>query len=625
MQLLVQAAKRVNWDWRVTEDNLDFVARVCRLTEGMPLGILLAASWLDTYPLELVCEEIQKSVDILETDVRDVAERQRSIRATFDYSWARLSVSERDILAKMSIFRGGCSPRAALAVTGANPRILQTLMNKSLLMHNKEGRYDIHGLLRQYAAEKLTQSGGVEGLQDEHMRYYMNALAEQDALLQGAGQLEAMNAIRADFENVRLAWEQACIKREYELLDKALFSLCFFLEWGGFSHHTGVELFNNARKHLVDDTTAENRVVAKIACNFYPDNELRKTLVERSLALARRDHDLIEVGNCLSVLAEYAAFPASLDGDMERGIALAREAVDALRGADNQVRLCYAVFMLGALLTRAGNRQEGFQYLEEALSLAAARQMPVLESLALNMLGGILGLDGDLERALDYVDRMLELGQIMPLSNTLTMTILLKIYFEVNLGRRETTDQLIARAYQIAREINSPTVIRSAVRLTEKFLQVVRGEYEAALQDVDRVIGEMQSHPEAEFYCIYAGTAACGMGQFDRAIRYLPGSIRYVRQAKSPFLELITLIIPAFISVHREQFTRAAELSSLLYNHPASPTPYFDILPLYHELIGKLHQALDEDTFNAAWERGRSLDLERVFGEVIAEFGEAEL
>ena len=624
VQLLVQAAKRVNRDWRVTQDNQDYVARVCRLTQGMPLGILLAASWLDTYPLKLICEEIQNSVDILETDLRDVPERQRSIRATFDYSWARLSDTERDILAKMSIFRGGSSPRAALAVTGANPRILQTLMNKSLLMRNKEGRYDIHELLRQYAAEKLTQSGGVERLRDDHMRYYMNALAEQYKPLQSAGQLEGMKAIRVDFENVRLAWERACSKHEYELLDNALFSLCFFLEHGGLSRHTGFEVFNIARKHLMDDTTAENRVVAKIACNFYPDDELRKTLVERSLALARRDHDLIEVGNCLCVLAEFAAFPASLNGDMERGIELAREAVDTLRGTDNQVRLCFAVFVLGTLLTRAGYRHEGFQYLEEALSIAVAQQIPVLESLALNVLGGMIGLGGDLERALVYIDRMLELGQILPLSGTLPMTILLKIHFEVTLGRTDGADQLIARAYQIAREIDADITILSAIKLMEKFLQVVRGEYEAALQDVDRVIVDMRPHPEAEFYNMYAGTAACGTGEFDRAIRYFSGGIRYGKQARSPFPLLIALIIPTFILAHRDQFVRATELSSLLYNHPVSPTTYFDMLPLYNDLIGTLHSALNEEEFNAAWERGRSLDLEAVIDDVLAEFGRVE-
>ena len=176
VKLLVQAAKRVRPDFAVTPENLDYVARVCRLTEGMPLGILLATGWLDVLSLERIAEEIQKNVDFLETELRDVPERQRSIRAIFEAAWDRLAPAEQQVFMKLTVFRGGCTPEAAEAVTGASLRTLQTLVNKALVMRTKAGRYDIHELLRQYGYERLEASGTLADILRRHSAYYASFL-----------------------------------------------------------------------------------------------------------------------------------------------------------------------------------------------------------------------------------------------------------------------------------------------------------------------------------------------------------------------------------------------------------------------------------------------------------------
>ena len=231
VQLLVDSAKRNQPDWAVTDENLNYVARICRLTEGMPLGILLATSWLDVYSLERIAEEVQKSADILETDMRDVPERQRSIRAVFEYSWNELKPEDKDVLMRMSIFRGGCTPQAAETIAGANGRILQTLVNKALLTRNKQGRYDIHELLRQYAEYYFIQTDIGDDVRDSHMTYYAAAVQEREAHLQDSRQLAAVHAISGDFENVRAAWLRAVERNRFDLTDKMQFTLQIFVRF----------------------------------------------------------------------------------------------------------------------------------------------------------------------------------------------------------------------------------------------------------------------------------------------------------------------------------------------------------------------------------------------------------
>src|SRR5207247_7340319 len=97
VQLFLQSARRVQPAFVLDENNLKYVTRICRLVQGMPLGILLAAAWVETLSLPEIAQEIEKSLGFLETDQRDLPERQRSLRAAFDYSWNLLADSEREI------------------------------------------------------------------------------------------------------------------------------------------------------------------------------------------------------------------------------------------------------------------------------------------------------------------------------------------------------------------------------------------------------------------------------------------------------------------------------------------------------------------------------------------------
>jgi predicted ATPase/transcriptional regulator with XRE-family HTH domain len=158
VQLFIQSAQRVQPNFSI-RDNAPHVLRVCQLVEGMPLAIELAATWVRLMPCSRIVENLASSLDFLASPLRDVPERHRSIRAVFDHSWRLLSHTEQTALAKLSVLRGSFDQEAAEVLGGASLSLLASLADKSLLHADGSGRYALHELLRQYAADQIKQTG----------------------------------------------------------------------------------------------------------------------------------------------------------------------------------------------------------------------------------------------------------------------------------------------------------------------------------------------------------------------------------------------------------------------------------------------------------------------------------
>jgi predicted ATPase len=158
VRLFAQSARRKDSTFVVSEANLAAVLRICELVQGIPLALELAAAWAAMLPLDQIASEIARSADFLEMDWQDAPERQRSMRAVFEWSWRLLSEQERAVLHQLSVFRGGFTREAAERIVGATFRMLTGLVHKSLLRWaegggRSAGRYELHELLRAAAAD----------------------------------------------------------------------------------------------------------------------------------------------------------------------------------------------------------------------------------------------------------------------------------------------------------------------------------------------------------------------------------------------------------------------------------------------------------------------------------------
>jgi predicted ATPase len=205
--LFIQSAQRARGGFQLFPADRTAVARICRLLEGMPLAIELAAAWTPALSCPEIAAELERGLDILVTPLRDVPERQRSMRAVFGHSWRLLTVEEQSLLRQLSVFLGGFGRVAAGAVAGATLPLMAALTAKSFLRRMGDGRFTMHELVRQYAAGRLAADPAEEAAaRQRHSLYFLDFIARLESDLKSAQQLPALVAIDADIDNIRAAW-----------------------------------------------------------------------------------------------------------------------------------------------------------------------------------------------------------------------------------------------------------------------------------------------------------------------------------------------------------------------------------------------------------------------------------
>jgi predicted ATPase/class 3 adenylate cyclase len=231
VRLFVERARRIQPKFVVTPQNLGAVVHICRKVQGMPLGIELAAAWLDVLSPQEIATEIERGSQFLEGDLHDLPVRQRSLRAVFDSTWELLTPRERETFKILSVFRGGFTRQAAEAVAGASLRDLSALTNKSLLGRDIGGRYEVHELLRQFGEEQLGENQAEkEAAYDRLADYFSTLLAEQAERMKTAEQTAAFQTVENDLENIRLAWSWAVDHCQVERLERALLGLYLYCD-----------------------------------------------------------------------------------------------------------------------------------------------------------------------------------------------------------------------------------------------------------------------------------------------------------------------------------------------------------------------------------------------------------
>lgn len=232
VRLFLQSAQRSQPEFVLDDENFQLVLAICTLVQGMPLGIELAASWVDTLTLEEIKEGIEQEIEFLTADFHDAPERHRNLQRLMEQSLRILSEKELDVFLRLCVFRGGFTRDAAQQVAKADIRTLATLVSKSLVHRDMGGRYAIHELLRQFGEMSLNSDVDVyDRVRNDHAGYYCQFLgALEDELNTGAGK-SACTQIEAEWGNVHLAWEWACLYALFDDLIKAEYAIFLFREY----------------------------------------------------------------------------------------------------------------------------------------------------------------------------------------------------------------------------------------------------------------------------------------------------------------------------------------------------------------------------------------------------------
>ena len=240
-QLFVERAHAANSNFKLSDENRSAVAQICHRLDGIPLAIELAAARTKLLSTEQIASRLDDMFRLLVGGSRTALPRQQTLRALIDWSYVLLGQPERRALAHLSVFAGGWTLEAAEAVLGPDGLdLLSNLVDKSLVVteesgHAGETRYRLLETIRQYAREKLLESGESSAARELHLEYFLDLAVEAESKLMGPPMLQMLDQLEAELDNIRAALEWA-LGRSPETALQLAASLTYF--WQGRGHIT---------------------------------------------------------------------------------------------------------------------------------------------------------------------------------------------------------------------------------------------------------------------------------------------------------------------------------------------------------------------------------------------------
>lgn len=397
VRLFVQSVRRALPGFKLNDANLPHVLHICQLVQGMPLGIELAAARVEMLPLEMIASEIARSADFLAFDWRDAPQRQRSMRAVFDWSWRLLNEVERQVLRQLAIFRGGFTREAAENVAGATLGVLTSLVHKSLLRRasgdaTSVGRYELHELLRQFADHYLDVAPGERAAAEARQgQFYLEFVATRERRLARNEPREAADEIQAEIDNIRQAWLWAAGHAQVAALGRSAFGLAQFY-WLAGPFFEWVQSFR----------LAAERVQVHLGCT--PPGETTR--------LAQR---------VLSELWGLIGSALIFEGQHEQALAMAERAIELGQASVSVAGEARGFLVKGQALRRLGQSPQAHMLLEHAADMARRYQqgvtfpeaLPTIECMACHWLFSIALTGDDYGAARSYIYRGLRVCQAL--------------------------------------------------------------------------------------------------------------------------------------------------------------------------------------------------------------------
>jgi len=219
VKLFIDRATSAVPNFKVTNETAPSLAQVCQRLDGIPLAIELAAAKIRVLSLEQIAKRLDDRFRLLTGGRRTALERHQTLRAAVDWSYNLLPPEEQTLFRRLSVFVGGWTLEAAESVCGneSSPgvvgdedvlNLLEQLINKSLVIteeEQRESRYRMLETMRQYASEKLVESGESDQLHSQHLRFFMELAETAEPHLRRAEQLEWLSLLDTEHENLRTA------------------------------------------------------------------------------------------------------------------------------------------------------------------------------------------------------------------------------------------------------------------------------------------------------------------------------------------------------------------------------------------------------------------------------------
>src|SRR5215213_1427703 len=408
VRLFIERARGRDPTFSLSPQNALAVAEICWRLEGIPLAIELAAARVGTLSLEQISQRLEDSMKLLTGGRKTQLAKQQTLRGALDWSFELLSESERRVFRRLSVFAGGWTLEAAEAVgvgggieEGEVLDLLSGLVEKSLVVargSDQRGvRYRMLEPVRQYAQEKLEESGEAESAKRAHTGYFLALAEEAEPELFGPRDVEWLERLEEEHDNMRAALYWALEGAQAELGLRLAGALLPF--WEAHGH------YSEGRRWIEEALKEEGRTSGTVRAKaLYALSRIAaaQSDTHRAEVAAQEGIELsteVEIGSSLAdSFRRMLGLAAGWRGDYEQAKELTEESLMLSRQAQEKVSIADALIELAGILNYLGDRERGKELYEEGIVLC--REVGYASGLGRGLLslGYFLVLEGDYEQ-----------------------------------------------------------------------------------------------------------------------------------------------------------------------------------------------------------------------------------
>lgn len=412
--LFLQIAKRSHKKFKLEKDDKFVIEQICRMMEGVPLAIELAAAWTRTLSCSEIAREIEKDIDFLTSPMRDMPARHYSMRVVFDHSWHMLNGHEQSVLSKLSIFRGDFTRDAAERVAGATLPILSALVLKSLVRRTDHGRYGLHEVVRQYAFRQLETTGELEHTKRLHIAYYIEFAEAARLHLRTAKMAAWLDRYEQENDNLRAALDGVISLKDGRSALRFGRGMLLFWEHRGLI--TEGRRWLSAILELPVEESEENLLAragtlsgAGLLARIQGDFGAAYSFHEGSLAIRRRFGDINGIATSLNSLGILNMF----EGRYEQAENYFQESLEIYQELDDKKQVANKLNNLGVIAMCQGQYEKASSLYKSAIGINKEQDDQHAMAGSLGNLGDVLRLQGDYIHAMQVLDESLDLFRKM--------------------------------------------------------------------------------------------------------------------------------------------------------------------------------------------------------------------
>lgn len=400
IQLFVERATSANADFQLARrQEVEAVCRICQRLDGIPLAIELAAARVRSLTVSDIHERLDQRFRLLTGGSAGTLPRHRTLRSLIDFSYDLLTEPEKAILCRLSVFSGGWTIAAAEEVCSELDALdlMSSLVDKSLVVAETAGetaRYRLLETVRQYAKERLEESGETDAWRDRHLAYFLRLAKEANAYLVGEGQKVWLDRLEGEIDNLRAAleWASAAASASDQSIDRGLelgTELSVFWRVRGYLHEGRSWLSAMlAMEPALQESMfrAKALTAAAVLASRQSDYPASRALNLESLAIHRELGNRLGVAKVLNSLGN-----ASNDlGDYSAARAYYEESLAIHRKLDARPGVAAVLGNLGVVAQEEGDYETARTLLEECIVLRKEQGERLGYATALGNLGIVM-------------------------------------------------------------------------------------------------------------------------------------------------------------------------------------------------------------------------------------------